>query len=70
LPHDVTNANTRVIINIAGANIPLGTIVKLYLNSETGADQIISGAAIAISSATCAATFPLGITATLARAVW
>ena len=72
---DVTiNASTAVSINIAAANVPLGTVVNLYLASETGTDQAIACAplagSVASSTATCSATFPLGTTATLARAVW
>jgi len=72
---DVTiNSNTAVNIAIAASNVPLGTVVKLYLASETGADQVISCAplagSVASSTASCSAVFPLGTTVTLARAVW
>ncbi len=74
MPDVTINANSAVSINIAGVNVPLGTVVKLYLASETGTDQVINclplTGTVANSTATCSATFPLGTTATLARAVW
>lgn len=59
---------------IATKNIPPGTSVNLRINSETVADQSITCAPItgtlALGSATCQATFPLGANITVASATW
>jgi hypothetical protein len=61
-------------VAIATKNIPPGTAVNLRINSETVADQSITCAPItgtlALGSATCQATFPLGANITIASATW
>jgi len=73
---DVTiTANTAVNVNLAAANIPLGTIPTLRITAETGTDTVIScsglsGASPAASTSTCAATFPYAISIAGVRATW
>lgn len=73
-PDLTINSATAVNISIAGSKFPLGTVVKLYLASKTGGDQVITcsglSGSVANSTATCSAVFPLGVSATLAPAVW
>jgi hypothetical protein len=75
-PDFTINTSSAVSINISAQYVPVGTVVKLYLNSEQGNDQIVTCAALsgtlASSTATCSgATFPQGVvTAANVRAVW
>jgi hypothetical protein len=69
------NANTPVTVNIAAANIPLGTQPVLRVTSETVADQSITctplaGASAASSTATCTATFAFSVSIASLRATW
>lgn len=64
-----------VSLNIAAQFVPVGTVVKLIVNSEQGADQSIGCAALAgtfaSSTATCTGlTLPQGVTVADIRAVW
>ncbi len=72
---DVTfSATTPVTISISAAGIPVGTVVKLNIQSELAPDQIIScnplsGTAIS-STTTCSASFPSSVSRILASASW
>ena len=63
-----------VTVAIEAVNVPLGTIVKLYLLSEGGPDQIINSTALAgtlqLSTATASATFPPGYSRGYVKAAW
>jgi hypothetical protein len=68
------NANTPVTVNIAAANVPLGTVTTLRVTSETAGDQLISCSALAgtlaTSTASCTATYPFSISINSLRANW
>jgi len=75
LSPDVTIAATgAVTVNLAAANVPLGTIVSLRVTAETGPDTTISCApltgTLASSTATCSATFPYSVSIAGVRAAW
>jgi hypothetical protein len=66
---------SAVSVNIAAQFVPVGTVVKLLVNSEQGNDQSISCAALAgtfaSSTATCSGlTLPQGVSVADIRAVW
>jgi len=67
-------ATGAVTVNLAAANIPLGTIVTLRITAETGADTTISctplAGTLAASTATCSATFPFSVSIAGVRASW
>jgi hypothetical protein len=72
---DVTIASlTPVTVNIAAANIPLGTVVNLRITAETGPDASIScnalAGALASSTAIHTATFPYAVSIAGIRATW
>jgi hypothetical protein len=68
------NANTPVTVNIAGANVPVGTVATLRLTSETAGDQAIPCNALAgtltSTTATYTATFPFSVSIATLRATW
>jgi hypothetical protein len=75
VPDFSINTTNPITVNISAQNIPTGTVVKLYLTSDQGNDQVISCAplagAMASSTASCSGVaFPPGITITEIRAVW
>ena len=72
---DVTiNSATAVTVNISAVGIPVGTVVKLNVQSELGADQTLScnplAGTLAGSTATCGASFPTSVSRVLASASW
>jgi hypothetical protein len=74
-PDFTVNTTGSVSVNISAQYIPVGTVVKLYLNSEQGNDSTVTCMALAgtlaSSTATCTgANYPQGITITDIRAVW
>lgn len=73
-PDVIINAPGAVNVNLAAANIPLGTIVSLRITAETGADTTIScsplGGTVAASTATCSASFPFSVSIAGVRASW
>jgi hypothetical protein len=73
-PDVVISAAGAVTVNLTAANIPLGTIVRLLITSETAADVTVSCTALAgtaaASTATCSATFPFPISIADVRASW
>jgi hypothetical protein len=75
LSPDVTiNSTSGVSINISAVGVPVGTVVQLQVLSELNPEQTISCAPLAgttaNSTATCTASFPTGVSAVLASAVW
>jgi hypothetical protein len=63
-----------VAVNIVAENIPVGTVVQLYVISENGPSQIVDSTplagAAAASSATATVTLPAGFSRGFARAVF
>ena len=74
LPDVNIDASAATSVIIEGRFVPVGTIVRLHLVSEDGADQIVDSAplagTLAQSSATASVVFPRGFTRGFARAVW
>lgn len=74
LPDVIVSAPGPVTVNIAGSNIPLGTVVTLRLTSDTGGDQLLScsglAGTVAASTSSCSATFPFSISIAEIRATW
>ena len=75
LTPDVTiNSANAVTINISAVAVPVGTVVKLSVQSELGADQAINcnplAGTLAASTATCSASFPTSVSRILASASW
>jgi hypothetical protein len=75
LKPDVIIASTGAVeVDVAGSNIPLGTIVNLRITAESGADTSILCSALAgtlaASTASCSATFPFSISIAGVRASW
>jgi hypothetical protein len=74
LPDVNIDASAATTVIIEGRFVPVGTIVRLHLVSEDGADQIVDSAplagTLAQSSATSSVVFPRGFTRGFARAVW
>jgi hypothetical protein len=73
-PDVIIAAASAVNVNLAAANIPLGTIPSLRITAETGADTTITCGALAgslaASTSTCSATFPFSISIAGVRASW
>jgi len=72
---DVTiNDGGTVTLNIAASNVPLGTIVTVYLLSENNMTQSVTSTALAgslaSSTATATATLPQGYTRGFPYATW
>jgi hypothetical protein len=74
IPDVAVNSTTPVPFVIEGKNVPLGTVVKLYVYSEDGTDQMISATALQgtleTSSATATALLPTGFSRGFVRATW
>jgi hypothetical protein len=74
LPDVQINASTPVTVNLAAANVPLGTQPVLRLTTETSSDLSITCSALAgvlnSSTSTCTATFPFAVSIAAARATW
>jgi hypothetical protein len=74
LPDIQITASSAVTVNIAAANIPLGTVVSLRVTSDTANDAVISCAPLAgtaaASTASCSATFPYAVSIASLRATW
>ena len=72
---DVTfNDGTAVNVAIEARFVPPGTVVKIHVFSENGADQIVSAAplqgTLAQSTATASIVFPSGFSRGFVRAIW
>ena len=74
LPDVNIDASAATAVVIEGRFVPVGTVVRLHLVSEDGADQIVDSAPLAgtleQTSATASVVFPRGFTRGFARAVW
>jgi hypothetical protein len=76
LTPDVTIAATgAVTVNLAAANIPLGTVPTLRITASSGGDTTLSctalaGLAVSASTSTCSATFPFAVSIAGVRASW
>jgi hypothetical protein len=73
-PDVVLNTPNAVTVNIQATNVPLGTVVKLWLFSEVTTDVTLNSTPLAgtlqSSTATVSATFQPGYTRGLVRANW
>ena len=73
-PDVVISASSAVTVNLAAANIPLGTVVSLRITEVSGPDTTISCAplagTLAASTGACSATFPYTVSIANARATW
>jgi len=73
-PDVIISANNAVNVNLAAANIPLGTVVTLRLTAENAADSIVAcpplAGTLAASTAVCSATFPFSVSIAGVRASW
>lgn len=74
VPDVAINTSAPVTFAIEAKGIPLGTVVKLYVYSEDGADQILNSTPLAgtvqASTATASAVIPTGFSRGLIRASW
>lgn len=72
-PDVVMNQPGAVNVNVATSNVPPGTTVTLWLISEVGPDQMITGTlagSLASTTATISATFQPGYSYGFVRATW
>lgn len=73
-PDVSVNEAQAVSVEIAARNIPLGTIIKLNVLSESGPDQVIDSTplagALANSTATASVVLPPGLSRGFLRAMW
>jgi hypothetical protein len=73
-PDVIINNGTAVPVAIAATNVPVGTVVMLYVSSETGTGQVVSASplagTVASSTATASIVWPLGVSRVYVRAVW
>jgi hypothetical protein len=74
IPDVTINQSTTVTVEIEAHNIPLGTVAKVYIFSENGADQIkdltpLAGT-LGTSPATASLTIPPGFSRGYVRATW
>ncbi len=72
---DVTiNQGAAVPVEIEARNVPPGTVVQLFLYSETGSDQTVNSGPLSgtleLSTATASVVFPPGFTRGFVRARW
>lgn len=74
MPDVSINSASAVTIVIEARNIPVGTVVKLHLFSENGADQFVDTTPLAgtsqTSTATASVVFPTGFSRGFVRATW
>jgi len=74
VPDVTVNSNSPLTVQIQAQNIPLQTIVTLYIFSENGPDQTITSTALtgtlATSSATALVTLPSGYSRGYLKASW
>ena len=73
-PDLVLNNPNAVTVNIQASNLPVGTVLQLYLFSEVGADVVLNTTPLAgtlqNSTATVPATFQPGYTRGFVRGTW
>lgn len=74
IPDVSINASVAVPFAIEARNVPVGTIIKLQIFSETGVDQTIDATplagTLAVSTATANALLPSGFSRGTVRAIW
>jgi hypothetical protein len=75
VPDISINTGTPVPINIAATNIPVATVVTLYISTDlVAADQAVAtsplAGSLANSTATASVTLPTGVSRIFVRAVW
>jgi hypothetical protein len=74
MPDVTMNAAAAVPVAIEAHHVPLGTVVKLHIFSENGADQIVDSTplagALALSNATASVVLPPGFSRGFVRATW
>jgi hypothetical protein len=74
LPDVTINQDSAVPVAIEAKFVPVGTIVKVHIFSEDGADQIVDSmplqGTLAESTATASIVFPPGFSRGFARVVW
>jgi len=74
VPDVVINVSTPVVFAVEAHNIPLGTIAKIYLQSEDATDQVIDSTplsgTIESSTASASVTVPRGMSRGTVRATW
>jgi hypothetical protein len=74
MPDVSINSASPVTVVIEARNIPVGTVVKLHLFSENGADQFVDTTPLAgtsqTSTATASVVFPTGFSRGFVRATW
>lgn len=74
LPDVGISKSTPVTVNIAAKNVPIGTVVKLYISSENATDQTVDSTpltgSLSASTATATVTFPSGFSLGYVRATW
>lgn len=72
-PDVVMNQSGPVNVSVAGSNVPPGTTVTLWLISDVGPDQMITGTlsgSLGSTTATISATFQPGYSYGFVRATW
>jgi hypothetical protein len=74
MPDVTINSSSAVTVVIEARNIPLGTVVKLHLFSENGADQFVDATPLAgttqTSTASASVVLPTGFSRGFVRATW
>ena len=74
MPDVSINSGAAVTVVIEARNIPLGTVVKLHLFSESGPDQFVDSTPLAgttqTSTATASVVLPSGFSRGFVRATW
>lgn len=74
IPDASINQSTPATVAIQASNIPLGTVVTLYISSENGPDMTLQTSAlagsVASSTASASVTFPPGFSRGYVRAKW
>jgi len=74
MPDVTISQGAAVPVDIEAKFVPVGTIVKVHIFSEDGADQVINSTplqgTLEQSTATASIVFPSGFSRGFARAVW
>jgi len=73
-PSVTINSPAPVVVNIEARNIPPGTIPRLFIFSESGADQMMPASPLvgmfAASTSTVSITLPTGVSRGFVKALW
>lgn len=74
MPDVTINSASAVTVVIEARNVPLGTVVKLHLFSDNGADQLVDSTPLAgtpgTSTASASVVLPTGFSRGFVRATW